>query len=192
MKKVFRYGNPEDDRVLDERMRRGRPVLEDGETLRIPVHLQDSAQEEFRHKQRASRQATDASGSRDFHRAGFRVASAYTDSDAVQQARAEYLDYVQNAYKLGDARGDDPDTGFGSNGSLDLQVGAACTVKQGGGRFGPEGARGTIQRVDGRLVCVANSNNDAMSRDGLSHAQIMDREYRRYEEEQSRAWRAGQ
>jgi hypothetical protein len=37
------------------------------------------------------------------------------------------------------------------------RLGSACTVKNGGGRFGDEGAAGTIVEADGALCCLANN-----------------------------------
>lgn len=56
-------------------------------------------------------------------------------------------------------------------------------MKFGGGRFGPEGSAGTLQRVDGALVCVAIKSSDSQTMDTRADA------YRIYEAEISQAWR---
>jgi hypothetical protein len=48
-------------------------------------------------------------------------------------------------------------TGYGERGQGGPQLGDRCTVRSGRGRFGDEGAAGTIVEADGALCCLANN-----------------------------------
>jgi hypothetical protein len=73
------------------------------------------------------------------------------------------------------------------------QVGMACTIRSGAGRFGAEGSPGHLKMVDGKLVCVADgrgedSRSGQASRDGA----IVDARMAAYDEanwEAENAWR---
>jgi hypothetical protein len=62
-------------------------------------------------------------------------------------------------------------------------IGARCTVKEGGGRFGAEGDPGTIQEIDGELVCFS----DRLRGDNIQDARQT--AYDEYERRLKNAWR---
>jgi hypothetical protein len=166
-------------------------MLRDGEALKVRLSMMDAMQRDIARfaNERFRVTAADGSTGLSLHRPGYRLSDIALEAEK-SVIYDEYDRRITSAWQ--DARGDHPETGFGENGSLDLQVGDECSVKEGGGRFGPEGARGTIQRVDGRLVSVADdrSSNDARPvRDARSHQQIIDELYRRRDEELTNAWR---
>jgi hypothetical protein len=124
------------------------------------------------------------------NRPGFRIIKQ--DAAVVDQRASAYADYerrMTSAWK--DARGGDPETGFGENGSLDLQLGDVCTVSTGGGKFGPEGSRGHIKMVNGELTCVADHFAAGGSEDSRDAALSKDEAYRIYDENLVRQWRTG-
>jgi hypothetical protein len=125
---------------------------------------------------------TDASGNAGaFHRPGFRVSDA-ASRDAKETAYAEYDSRVANAWR--DADNDYGVAGFGESELRGLEIGSSCTVKEGGGQFGAEGSRGTVQLVEGRKVCVADGNRaDSAIQDGREAA------YASYDADLQSAWR---
>lgn len=101
-------------------------------------------------------------------------------------------------------------TGQGSHGFAGSRVGDLCTVRFGRGKFGPEGAPGTLQLVDGELRCVADGFEPAASgtappwqqqqevyspslgavrKHGDAAHDSRDAEYSRYDFELANAWR---
>ena len=187
--RTYIYGNAAHDKVLDARIKRGQPILNDGEILRVPLSMQDAATEDFRGRQRAARKVVDGSGESGLglHRPGFRTTGNFAATrDERQQVRDEYETYITGAWRIGDARGDDPQTGFGENGPLG-QVGTACTVRGGGGKYGVEGSPGTWRQIEGvGLVCVAD---DRGTDDAASVKDARERAYQMYDRELSQQWR---
>jgi hypothetical protein len=74
------------------------------------------------------------------------------------------------------------------------QVGMACTVQSGAGRFGAEGAPGHLKMVDGKLVCVADgrgedSRSGQARRDSLATTDARDAAYAEADWEAENRWR---
>jgi hypothetical protein len=113
----------------------------------------DAALEKAQQRDVAFPPVRDSDGRANLRQPGFTVAARVTDS--ARQARRALYDQmdadVSGAWRT--------PTGVGSGGQLGPRVGDACTVKFGGGRFGAEGSAGTVQLVDGRLVCVADGHD---------------------------------
>jgi hypothetical protein len=166
--------NADDDDDFDEE-----GILKDGRSLRVPLTMADSWQRDM---VRSLSRVTDASGNAGaFHRPGFRVVDAAA-SDAKETAYAEYDSRVANAWR--DADNDRGISGFGVSELRGLEIGSSCTVKEGGGKFGAEDSRGTVQLVEGVKRCVADDRRaDAAIQDGREAA------YADYDDRVANAWR---
>lgn len=163
-------------------------ILKDDVSVRLPMFMIDGKM-----KMADVHTAMQVVNSGRYNRPGFR-SGLQQDAAAAADARADaYLEYetrLTRAYK--DARGDDPDVGFGENGSLDLQVGDVCTVSTGGGKFGPEGSRGHVKMVNGVLTCVADhlrAGGSEDPRDSMTDARTQ--AYLDYDRQVSLQWATG-
>jgi hypothetical protein len=94
-----------------------------------------------------------------------------------QRAYDSYLTDLTNAWR-GDA-----DERWGEEGDQ-------CTVREGGV---DEGSPGHLGRINGRLVCVPDRDDDHRSLDQRmsDHKQLMDDEYARFDERLRNQWRGG-
>jgi hypothetical protein len=164
--KSFRSALDDDDNPFDSN-----GLLKDGRRLRVPTMLMDANSL----NQRAV--MLDAA----LHRPGFRTivedaSGSVHDASAaahrrrlqdVSKAKAEYLDYITNAWKGEDAAfSDDEDYG-------PQTVGQVCTVAA---EDYPEqyGSPGHVRRVGGRYLCVPDRpNQSAPASDGRTVKQLM-------------------
>jgi hypothetical protein len=105
-------------------------------------------------------------------RPGFRFTTDTAANDAVDAAYTSYEREMSQAWRGADASGQ--------------PEGAICTVREGGGRYGPEGAPGHMRRVDGVLACVADDRRDDSRRDSQT---TIDAEYAAYDARMTQAWR---
>lgn len=157
------------DDAFDERGQ-----LKDGiSKVRVPLKMMDSggdvdwaawdaALEKARQRDVAFPPVRDSDGRANLRQPGFTVAARVTDS-ARQAHRALYdqIDAeVSNAWRT--------PTGAGSRGQRGPRLDAACTVKFGGGKYGPEGSPGTWQLIDDQMVCVADGHDASAKRDGTT------------------------
>lgn len=163
-------------------------ILKDGVTVSVPTYLVDAGA-----KMHEVHDAAQAVRSGKYNRPGWRP-PLHQDAaalDARADAYQQYEERLTSAYL--DARGDDPETGFGSSGSLDLQLGDVCTVK-GSSDIGPQGSRGHIVvGPDGELCCKADHLRAGGSSDPRDAAMTRDARaalYRQYDEDISRQWAA--
>ena len=78
-----------------------------------------------------------------------------------------------------------PRVGTGEREFTGGKVGDACIVKSADGRFGAEGAHGTLQLVEGELVCIADSKLSDAMRDEREAAHL------EYQNRIQSAWRDG-
>ena len=119
-------------------------------------------------------------------RPGFRT----LDSDSYRERKALARDaYAEVEHRLTNAWRDGPVNGFGSSGLRGQVEGDLCTI---------DGAPGHLRRVGGRLVCVADDEDEdtAFDDSAFNDAQMeaeQQRElaYRDYARELTRAWRRG-
>jgi hypothetical protein len=159
-------------------------VLKDGHRVRVSVQMRDS----MRREQPAhdGRQPLTDQQRRDLQgcRPGFRT----LDSDTYRERKAWARDaYAEVEHRLTNAWRDGPVNGFGSSGLRGQVEGDLCTI---------DGAPGHLRRVGGRLVCVADDEDEdaAFDDSAFNDAQLTDaRElaYRDYARELTRAWRRG-
>jgi hypothetical protein len=157
-----------DGRIVDD----DHPVLRDGETLRVPLHMRDhetlSPQQREVMAGKAARRADDAArrfGLDDglaLHRPGQRFAVDAAARERVEQARAEGIRDMCDAWKT-----PPPESNTGVGELRGAKEGDACTVREGGvGEGGP----GHLRVVNGKLTCVP----DQRSQDGASVPRTMD------------------
>jgi hypothetical protein len=145
-----------------------RGILKDRRSFRVTMTMADSGN-------RCPARLRDGGGNAVGRRPGFVVDAA---------VRRDLSFYDQYDAEVGEAWKNNPPTGAGEREFAGGRFGDACTVKSGGGRFGAEGSRGTLQLVEGELVCVADSNrSDAMIRDTREAA------YQAYDADLQNAWR---
>jgi len=159
MGRTFRYGDEDDEQILGP-----------GDRLVVPMALMDSMDQRTASIEEAKRSTyragerlglhnrpdvriTDVAGDSGLalHRPGYRVA------DGIQRDMSVYAAYdaeAEAAYK---------NVGAGKREAQGQRVGDVCTVSTGGGRFGPEGARGHLKMINGELTCVADQQEDAAS-----------------------------
>jgi hypothetical protein len=133
------------------------------------------------------------------------IAQHFAATEAAADSGRQRRQAAVDAYdaEIGE-RWRDPDHGIGSHGFSGAVAGDLCTVRRGGGRFGPEGAAGTIQLVDGRLECVADNyipaaakpndkfiehNLDWLSADESDRNAVKDSAYQQYDAQLANAWR---
>jgi hypothetical protein len=179
-----------DDDAFDEN-----GLLRDGHRARVPVHLRDALPDPPLRRRGLDSAEHAALNS---CRPGFRYA---VDTESMRERRQwladEYVSYnfeLSNAWKnppKGLGRLADGNGRFGSTGV----EGDVCTVRDGGVN---EGAPGHLRRVGGRLVCVADDeDDDSAFDDGACNDAQMDAEqqrelaYQAYAREVSRAWKRG-
>jgi hypothetical protein len=174
-------------------------MLQDGETIRVPVTLRDSDDVmrramldhfgDWQHRmQRDS--AGDHTAPALLHRPGFVTDVAlhrpglvtHATSDAIKRAYAEAEAADTHAWMNLAPHFHDAATGELANG----REGDVCTIS------GPEnpndfGSSETLRYVDGRLVCVPNkkARSDAAPRDDREEA------YAEYDRDAADAWRKG-
>jgi hypothetical protein len=152
-------------------------VLKDGRSIKVPLFLRDGAiNPDLNEVQRAM--ALDAVARRNAsHRPGFRY--GVKDAAARDARRQSYIDYeteLQTAYQNPP---NNESTGFGSRGPVDKTgegtVGSSCTVRN---LDFPDhtGEPGTLQRIDGRIVCVPDDYNwtDGLSAREIAHIEYLD------------------
>ncbi len=94
---------------------------------------------------------------------------------------------IRDAYESYDAQIASQYTGVGSHGPLGPRLGAACTVKGGGGKYGVEGSPGHIRAIGDDLICCADGFEPKGAAD---HATVMDALYTEYDQKLADAWRA--
>lgn len=177
------------DACFDER-----GMLRDGIThIRVPVKLMDSdytihhfgGRAPLRIDTAAWDAAIKAANARVRHQPGPITRDART-RDAVNDYYNLYDAVISEQYK-------NPPTGVGSHGFAGARVGDLCTVRRGGGKFGPEGSDGTLQMVDGQLECVADGFEPdepaPRPKDSRDANAIKDAAYARYDAELADAWR---
>jgi hypothetical protein len=80
-----------------------------------------------------------------------------------------------------------PPTGADSHGLAGARVGGVCTVKEGGGKYGPEGAPGHWRLVDDDLVCVADFRAHDYST--IDRKSLMEPIYNDYDADLRGQWR---
>ena len=124
-------------------------VLKDGARYTVPLRLMDSWQRDVA-------QHFDTDG-RYPHTPGFIVRDGVIRT-CLDDCYDAYDERISQQYKQAGAEPLANVTGQGSHG-LASRVGDLCTVRRGGGRFGTEGAAGTLQVVDGQLECVADGHD---------------------------------
>jgi hypothetical protein len=149
-------------------------ILKDGRSFRVPMFMADGT--------RARPLITDASGNGGFalHRPGFRVSSSDAARDAKQQAYESYTRDLENAWRA-------PAMHDASTETAEGQVeGAACTVRN-PSYPDDQGAPGHLRRVDGKLICVPDTKQNARA-DGFS-TDARERAYQERDAELRDAWR---
>jgi hypothetical protein len=150
----------------------GHGILGDGEVRRVPLYLRDGGDgwrgDMHKHFHGDRRFGFDDVNDRremidgvDFNRPApvemkLRAAAGRTMTDADRRLQEAYRDaeradaerwrYLRSAGETRDA----------------AKAGDACTVREGGGRFGVEGSPGRLREIDGKLTCVSNDHHDAM------------------------------
>jgi hypothetical protein len=140
-------------------------VLKDGKTWHVPFRMLDSMQRDVaKHFADAGKQQPSF------------VAGDATARQAKHKIYDEYDASIAQQYK-------NSPTGVGSHGPRGPSVGSACTVKAGGGKYGPEGAPGHWTDVDGELVCVADNRTAA------DQNTLLDKLYNQRDEELREEWR---
>jgi hypothetical protein len=153
-------------------------VLRDGRSVTVPMMMRDAMRSDIAHHAALLDAPMFDARSR---RPGFRFTTDATANDAVDAAYTSYEREMSQAWRGADASGQ--------------PEGAICTVREGGGRYGPEGAPGHMRRVDGDLRCVADDRRDDSRsdarRDGghRDHRQTMDQIYNQIDAERSQEWR---
>ena len=170
-----RRHDDDDDNPFDQN-----GILKDGRSFRVPVNMADSWQADMvRSLHQPQQRQSQGSALSTANRPGWRIARSRSTDDqslqiardlgtsllkhrqVMQQAYTDYENAASVAYKnpVGLSVADDdtsnPPTGFGS-GEFRARAGDLCTVRSGGGAFGPEGSAGHLRMVNGALVCVAD------------------------------------
>jgi hypothetical protein len=177
-----------DGRIVDD----DHPVLRDGETLRVPLHMRDhetlSPQQREVMADKAARLEDEAAkrfGLDDglaLHRPGQRFAVDAAARERVEQARAEWIDEMTTAWQR------QPVADASSGEFRGAREGDVCTVREGG--VG-EGSPGHLRMVNGKLTCVPDQRRDAPRTMTADDAQpIRDAAYRQYCDELVNAWKA--
>jgi hypothetical protein len=136
------------------------PILQDQETLKVPMRFMDSA---------GRSRVTDAA----LHRPGFRVTNDAAMRDVKQKAYTEYERRLVNAWR--DAA--NPPTGAGSHGPIGAREGDLCTI---------DGAPGHLHRIGGRLICIPDK---ARRRDAMPVQDERQQAYDEYDAQLVDAWR---
>lgn len=132
-------------------------ILQDGETVRVPMRLMDSLQRSVAtattHRIHDGRgNVGDAAVHRPGPRYLTRDANTHLVRDQVDLAYRDYDDQLTNAWRGRDA--------------WSASEGDSCTVRDiAGGDVGFEGDPGTLQRRGGRLVCVSTTSRGARGKD---------------------------
>jgi hypothetical protein len=178
-----------DGRIVDD----DHPVLRDGETLRVPLHMRDH--ETLSPQQRevmADKAASLDDAARRFglddalglHKPGQRFSTDQAANDAREEARRQWIDEMCDAWRK-------PAADASSGEFRGAQEGDVCTVREGG--VG-EGSPGHLRMVNGKLTCVP----DKRSQDSASVPRTMtadaaqaikDAAWRESVEELESAWR---
>ena len=146
-----------------------RGLLKDGRKLHIPMLAMDAAGD---HRQRLH----DGHGHRPGNKPGLIIAD--TAARDREEAYRQYQTDIENAWRGSDA----VNQGEQSEGD-------ACTVREGGGRYGPEGSPGHLRNIDGKLVWVADRRSSSGTAIADDHRLTMDKIYAAYDAEMSNAWR---
>jgi hypothetical protein len=147
-------------------------LLADGEAMRVPMSMMDSAKPP---RLADGKQVPS-------HRPGFRLAGSLATDAKMAERKKSYDSYdeeISRAY-LGDAAVESPSTGFGSAPSTELRgrrEGDQCTI---------DGWPGHLRDVNGKLSCVPDNKG---SQDAKSLKAIRDEAYDSYDEFVSNAWR---
>jgi hypothetical protein len=164
-----RYADEDD--AFDER-----GVLRDGHSTRLPLMMRDSLQDDIARHATVRSSLHDSANRLPGHRPGFVFDSSGSNVER-QKAYEEQDAYLRDAWMH-------PVTD-----SLTLtaaRAGDVCTVRSGGGKYGLEGAPGHLKNIDGELVCVADQQQDALTRDAKSIALA------EHEQWLTNAWRGAQ
>ncbi len=151
----------------------GRPITR----LRVPIRMIDSADDLPQGKGKSTQDAA-----RGYARARQLQdrCPGFTPSSSLRTAKLNALYDARDA--VTSSAWKNPPTGVGSHGLAGSQINDICTVRRGGGRFGPEGAAGTIQLIEGNLECVASGHEVSAPRtDALTH-DARDVAYQQYDE----------
>ena len=132
-----------------------RGIIKDG--VRMRVQFRDARQHfgdarSYWDRNKDALLVTDAIGGTEGNRPGFRVLDAPINRQAIADARAAYLNDLENAYKT-------PPTGAGEQGAIGQRAGDLCTIN---------GRAGHLRMVNGTLQCVADGA-DAAPDEGRPH-----------------------
>ena len=169
------------------------PVLRDGQTLRVPLHMRDhetlSPQQREVMADKAARLSLDEAAKRfglddglALHKPGQRFSTDQAANDAREEARRESIDEMCNAWRK-------PAADASSGEFRGAQEGDVCTVREGG--VG-EGSPGHLRMLNGKLTCVPDKHRaDAAPRSmSMEDAQkIRDRAWLESVQELESAWR---
>ena len=155
----------------------GRParIVRDKRGIRVPLRLMDQALSPS--VRAAMRDSTtplhDGRGNKPGHKPGFVISDAAQNDAKKQRAYAEYEKSLISAYRRDAGEGD-----WGEEGDQ-------CTIRSGGGEYGPEGSDGTLQMIDGELVCCALGYGTQDKKQTVADA------YSAYDKEIASRWRQG-
>jgi hypothetical protein len=166
-----RYADEDD--AFDER-----GVLRDGHSTRLPLMMRDSLQDDIARSTAGRSRLEDSAGRRPGNRPGFVFDSSGSNAE-TRKAYAEHDAWLRDAHL------NQPPTGD-SLSFVGQRAGDVCTVRSGGGKYGPEGAPGHLKNIDGELVCVADQQQDALTGDARSIALA------EHEQWLTNAWRGAQ
>jgi hypothetical protein len=172
MSRTHRRTDDDDDADL-------RKVLKDGEHLVVSLTMMDGLQRDVaQHFARVSDGTDNAVG---LNKPGPRFSDQRRDMSAYDA----YDESLTTAFR------DKPKAPPTAGGQM---VGDICTVRSGGGAFGPEGSPGHLQMIKGALVCVADPEfrqpNNAASSDALPLKDERDAAYRAYDQDLQQAYRS--
>ena len=138
-------------------------LLKDGRTWRVPFKAMDSFQRDV------ARHFADADADADAKR-----------RTAKHRIYDEYDAAIAEEFKK-------PSTGVGSHGFIGALAGDLCTVRAGGGRYGPEGSAGHLRLINGELLCIADGfRADSHARDVNKTKESA---YSAYDAEVANAWK---
>jgi hypothetical protein len=168
MARTLRYNDDDDD------------VLRDGKNFRVPLKLMDAFARELR--------AADDDAAAG-HRPGYRIGDAASSGD---ERTTNIYDAYDNA--IAKAWRDKPAEAKPSTAGGAQQVGDICTVRSGGGAFGPEGSPGHLQMIKGALTCVADpefrQQSNAATGDAAPLNDQRTKAYDNYDQQLRDAWRS--
>ena len=175
MSQTYNHQDEDFDDDADFEIIDGKKVLKDFRGLRVPMHMMDGVQRQVadnNERLTADRRSTfvDARA----HRPGWRLPDS---ADSTKQKIYDDYDRRVGSLWRRDATGE----------TIGAREGDVCTVRQGGKG---EGGPGTMQYVDGELVCVPDKRADAS--DGQTHSERMQDEYARYDLEISQRFLDGE